>query len=72
MLIIIKYMYIGGNDESRSRGICYVLASLTPNHRDILALLATIQIDQPNKYPHGNITPYYNIYNTTHTRAYAL
>jgi origin recognition complex subunit 2 len=31
---------VGGGEESRARGIQYVLRSLTPNHRDILMVLA--------------------------------
>ena len=35
---------VGGETETRSRGIQYVLQSLTPNHRDILIVLAQKQL----------------------------
>lgn len=35
---------VGDGDEGRAKGIQYVLRSLTPNHRDILAVLAEQQL----------------------------
>jgi origin recognition complex subunit 2 len=40
---------MGGNADVRTRGIQYVLMSLTPNHRDILNLLAQQQQQQEDE-----------------------
>ena len=39
---------IGGTGSNAARGAMFVLRSLTPNHRDILRLLAKYQLENPN------------------------
>ena len=40
---------VGGAGANAARGAAFVLKSLTPNHRDILRLLAQFQLDEPTK-----------------------